>query len=156
MKHYYRFFWLSHQLYVFLYLLSLVHGLARITSPPKFWIFFLVPGLVFALDKVVSLHGSYMELDILETELLPSDVIKIKFYRPPNYRFSASKSSIRRFVITEKAHTRAFSWLKAATTAFTFETLLRHYAKRALTPRSLNVTLGPQLEISISLILALA
>ena len=86
-KRAYRFFWLSHQLYVFLYLLSLVHGLARITSPPKFWIFFLVPGLVFALDKVVSLHGSYMELDILETELLPSDVIKIKFYRPPNYRF---------------------------------------------------------------------
>ena len=44
---------------------------------------------------------------------------------------SASKSSIRRFVIT-------------ATTAFTFKTLLRHYAKQALTPRSLNVKLGPQ------------
>ena len=55
---------------------------------------------------------------------------------------SASKSSIRRFVITEKAPTSAFSWLKAATTAFTFKTLLRHYAKRALTPRSLNVKLG--------------
>ena len=31
--------------------------------------------------------------------------------------------------------TRAFSWLKAPTRAFTFKTLLRHYAKRALTPR---------------------
>merc|ERR1711986_46394 len=51
---------------------------------------------------------------------------------------------IRRFVITEKAPTRAFSWLKAATTAFTFKTLLRHYAKLALTPRSLNVKLGPR------------
>ena len=50
-----------------------------------------------------------------------------------------TKSCIRRFVITEKAPTRAFSWLKAATTAFTFTTLLRHYAKLALTPRSLNV-----------------
>ena len=30
--------------------------------------------------------------------------------------------------------TRAFSWLKAANTAFTFKTLLRHYAKWALTP----------------------
>ena len=38
----------------------------------------------------------------------------------------------------------SFSWLKAATTAFTFKTLLRHYAKRALTPRSLNVKLGTQ------------
>ena len=57
---------------------------------------------------------------------------------------SASKSSIRRFEITEKAPTRAFSWLKPATTAFAFKTLLRHYAKRALTTRSLNVKLGPR------------
>ena len=40
--------------------------------------------------------------------------------------------------------TRAFSWLKTATTTFTFKTLLRHYAKRALTPRSLNMKLGLQ------------
>ena len=39
------------------------------------------------------------------------------------------------FTITEKAPTRTFSWLKAATTTFTFKTLLRHYAKQALTPR---------------------
>ena len=31
-----------------------------------------------------------------------------------------------------EAPSRAFSWLKAATTAFTFKTLLRHCAKRAL------------------------
>ena len=46
--------------------------------------------------------------------------------------------------ITEKAPTGAFSWLKVASTAFTFKTLLKHYAKRALTPRSLNVKLGPR------------
>ena len=43
------------------------------------------------------------------------------------------------FTITEKAHTWAFSWLKAPTSTFTFKTLLRHYAKQALTPQSLNV-----------------
>ena len=48
------------------------------------------------------------------------------------------------YTITEKAPTKAFSWLKAAITAFTFKTLLRHYAKQALTPRSLNVILGLQ------------
>ena len=31
--------------------------------------------------------------------------------------------------ITETAPTRAFSWLKAPTDAFTFKTLLRNYAK---------------------------
>ena len=44
---------------------------------------------------------------------------------------SAVKSSIGftiGFAITEKAPTRAFSWLKAPTSAFTFKTLLRHYA----------------------------
>ena len=46
---------------------------------------------------------------------------------------SASISSIRRLIITEKAPTRAFSWLKVLTSAFTFKTLLRHYAKQALT-----------------------
>ena len=60
--------------------------------------------------------------------------------------------------ITEKAPTRAFSWLKAPTSPFTFKTLLRNYAKRALTreakgaskvrdPRSvskLRHTRGPQ------------
>ena len=47
----------------------------------------------------------------------------------------------RSCTITEKAPTRAFSWLKAA---FTFKTLLRHYDKRTLTPRSLNVKSGPR------------
>ena len=57
---------------------------------------------------------------------------------------SLKRRSIRRFVIMEKAPTRAFSWLKAATTAFTFKTLLRHYAEQALTPQSLNMKLGPR------------
>ena len=49
--------------------------------------------------------------------------------------------------IMEKAPTRAFSWLKVPTSAFIFKTLLRHYAKRALTPRSLNVKLGPRRKV---------
>ena len=84
--------------------------------------------------------------DVLGEQLVPP------LHRPGHHRqarhrrwdTSASKSSTRRFVITEKAPTRAFSWLKAATTAFTFKTLLRHYAQQALTPRSLNVKLGPR------------
>ena len=60
--------------------------------------------------------------------------------------FSAANRSIGSTTgctITEKAPTRAFSWLKAATTAFTFKTLLRHYAKWALTPMvSIGVKLG--------------
>ena len=32
-----------------------------------------------------------MELDVLETELLPSDVIKITFYRPPNFTYRSGQ-----------------------------------------------------------------
>ena len=41
----------------------------------------------------------------------------------------------RSCTITEKVPSRVFSWLKVVTTAFTFKTLLRHYAQWALTPR---------------------
>ena len=39
-----------------------------------------------------------------------------------------SNEGSRNFTIT-----RAFSWMKAPTGAFTFKTLLRHYAEQALT-----------------------
>ncbi|KAF6209306.1 hypothetical protein GE061_015053 [Apolygus lucorum] len=83
----YKFFWSAHSLYIVLYLLCLVHGLARLTGPPRFWIFFIVPGIIYALDQVVSVRTKYMALDVLETELLPSDVIKLKFFRPPNFKY---------------------------------------------------------------------
>ncbi|CAG0912911.1 unnamed protein product, partial [Notodromas monacha] len=86
-KRAYKFFWMTHQLYILLYVLCLIHGLGRLTGSPRFWIFFVGPGIIFTLDKVISLRTRYMELDILETELLPSDVIKIKFYRPPNLKY---------------------------------------------------------------------
>ena len=38
------------------------------------------------------------------------------------------------FTSTEKAPTRAFSWWKAPTSAFTFKTLLRHYANQPARP----------------------
>ena len=39
------------------------------------------------------------------------------------------------FTITENALTKAFSWLKVLTSAATFKTLFRHYAKQAVTHR---------------------
>lgn len=82
----FNFFWMTHQLYVLLYIFSLLHGLARLTGPPRFWIFFVIPGIIYTIDKIATLRTRYMKLDILETELLPSDVVKVKFYRPPNMK----------------------------------------------------------------------
>ncbi|XP_047991381.1 dual oxidase isoform X1 [Leguminivora glycinivorella] len=86
-KRAYPWFWRAHSLHVALYALCLVHGLARLTGAPRFWIFFLGPAIIYTLDKVVSLRTKYLALDVQETEMLPSDVIKIKFYRPPNLKY---------------------------------------------------------------------
>ena len=51
----------------------------------------------------------------------------------PRYQ-SLKRRSILRFIIMEKAPTRAFSLLKAPTSAFTFKTLLRHYANQPAHP----------------------
>ena len=40
-------------------------------------------------------------------------------------RQSFKRKFVQKFFVTEKAPTRSFSWLKAATTAFTIKTLLR-------------------------------
>ena len=53
---------------------------------------------------------------------------------PPPPQLELLAINRRSCTITEKAPTRAFSWLKVANTNFTFKTLLRHYAKWALTP----------------------
>lgn len=102
---------MSHQLYVVFYILCLLHGLQRITSSPKFWAFFAGPGAIYIIDKVsivirydhelfynflvwpqiVSLRRSFFELHVLETEILPSDVIKITFYRPPNFTYRSGQ-----------------------------------------------------------------
>ena len=87
----YNVFWIAHQFYIALFVLSLLHGLQRLTAAPTFWLFFVGPATVFVIDKIVSLRRGYMELDVLETELLPSDVIKITFYRPPNFVFRSGQ-----------------------------------------------------------------
>ena len=72
------------------------------------------------------------------------------FYGPlasriTHYHRNIFTSAVKRSIGSTTGCTiTAFSWLKAPASAFTFKTLLRHYAKRALTPRSLNMKLGPR------------
>lgn len=64
----YNFFWSTHCLYVVLYGLSLIHGLARLTGAPRFWLFFIGPGIIFTLDKVTR---SFRPLDPLRILAIP-------------------------------------------------------------------------------------
>ena len=102
------------------------------------WCSALISARRFSIMDPLSVDN---ELHCKETNVLSSSGAGM------NVCISAANRSIgctTGCTITEKAPTRAFSWLKAPTSAFTFKTLLRYYAKRALTPRSLNVKLGPR------------
>ena len=108
------------------------------------WDSFLGPASGAPPSSCPRLRASWHHRSWLRPRPAPGHRTRVRERCDIRVSISAWKSSIRRFVMTEKAPTKAFSWLKAATTSFTFKTLLRHYAKRTLTPRSLNVKLGPR------------
>ena len=85
-------------------------------------------GMFMCLQPALSGMPSSAQLFIHREVLHQRRKIKISAADIP----SVSQSV---FTITEKAPTRAFSWLSAPTSTFTFKTLLRHYAKQMLTPR---------------------
>ena len=89
---------------------------------------FLRDGAAAASCRVSPLYLRHQTRD-----LTPA-CINVK--RGHEHRALELKRSLREdCTITEKASTRAFSCLKVPMSAFTFKTLLRHYAKQALTPR---------------------
>ena len=114
----------------------------QIYNRQRYFSFFVCLILSFARDGLIS----KLELQKLVNDIncLLSDDDSEKVWQITDILQSVDEAvcvlvlqtkAIRRFVITEKAPTRACSWLKTATTAFTFKTLLRHYAKQTLTPR---------------------
>jgi dual oxidase len=55
-KRAFNIFWMTHHLYVLLYVLSILHGLARLTAAPRFWLFLIVPGIIYTIDKISTLR----------------------------------------------------------------------------------------------------
>jgi dual oxidase len=70
-------FWISHQLFYVLYLLTFLHGASRIIQEPSFIYYFIGPAVIFLFDKVISLSRKKKELSVVNTELLPSGQLVI-------------------------------------------------------------------------------
>ncbi|NWW26473.1 NOX5 oxidase, partial [Falcunculus frontatus] len=78
--HFEVFYW-SHLCYISVWLLLLLHG-------PHFWKWFLIPGSLFFLEKVLGWAWRRAEdLRILEANLLPSKVTHLVIQRPKSFRF---------------------------------------------------------------------
>ncbi|NXP95762.1 NOX5 oxidase, partial [Passerina amoena] len=78
--HFEVFYW-SHLSYIPVWLLLLLHG-------PHFWKWFLIPGSLFVLEKVLGWAWRRAgDVHILEAKLLPSKVTHLVIQRPKSFRF---------------------------------------------------------------------
>lgn len=98
----FRGFWITHYLYVVVYALvsdsshpdtdtapeknsnsvwmfafvslkqTVIHGSYALIQEPRFYIYLIPPGLLFLLDKLISLSRKKVEIPVLRAELLPS------------------------------------------------------------------------------------
>lgn len=50
----------------------IIHGSFALIQMPRFHFFFLVPAIIYAGDKLVSLSRKKVEISVVKAELLPS------------------------------------------------------------------------------------
>ncbi|KFO29689.1 Dual oxidase 1 [Fukomys damarensis] len=87
----FRGFWLTHHLYVVLYVLLIIHGSFALIQLPRFHLFFLAPALIYAGDKLVSLSRKKVEIGVVKAELLPSGVTHLQFQRPQGFEYKSGQ-----------------------------------------------------------------
>ncbi|XP_004687898.1 PREDICTED: dual oxidase 1 [Condylura cristata] len=90
-RHSFRGFWLTHHLYILLYILLIIHGSFALIQLPRFHIFFLVPALIYGGDKLVSLSRKKVEISVVKAELLPSGVTHLRFQRPQGFEYKSGQ-----------------------------------------------------------------
>ncbi|XP_059917302.1 dual oxidase 1 [Gadus macrocephalus] len=87
----FRGFWITHYLYVVVYILTVVHGSFALLQSPRFYIYLIPPALIFLLDKLISLSRKKVEIPVLRAELLPSGVTHLEFKRPQGFVYRSGQ-----------------------------------------------------------------
>uniref|UniRef100_UPI00398F410F dual oxidase 2 n=1 Tax=Pristiophorus japonicus TaxID=55135 RepID=UPI00398F410F len=87
----FRAFWVTHHLYVILYILILLHGSSNLIQQQSFYLYFIVPGLIYLGDKLVSLSRKKKDVTVVKAELLPSGVTYLEFKRPQDFEYKSGQ-----------------------------------------------------------------
>ncbi|XP_048733941.2 dual oxidase 2-like isoform X2 [Ostrea edulis] len=90
-KNLFNAFWITHSLYILLYIFTVMHGTGRLVQPPLFQNYFYGPLFIYVVDKFISLSRNQVEIDVLSADLLPSDVTALKFKRPINFEYRSGQ-----------------------------------------------------------------
>uniref|UniRef100_A0A8C3BDN0 NAD(P)H oxidase (H2O2-forming) n=1 Tax=Cairina moschata TaxID=8855 RepID=A0A8C3BDN0_CAIMO len=84
-------FWITHHLYVLLYVLVIIHGSYALVQQPRFHIYFIIPALIYGADKLLSLSRKKVEINVVKAELLPSGVTHLRFQRPQDFDYKSGQ-----------------------------------------------------------------
>uniref|UniRef100_A0ABM5EXE9 NAD(P)H oxidase (H2O2-forming) n=1 Tax=Pogona vitticeps TaxID=103695 RepID=A0ABM5EXE9_9SAUR len=84
-------FWITHHLYVILYILIILHGSYALIQQPRFHVYFIAPALLYGADKLISLSRKKVEIGVLKAECLPSGVTNLQFQRPPDFDYRSGQ-----------------------------------------------------------------
>uniref|UniRef100_A0A8D0EJM6 NAD(P)H oxidase (H2O2-forming) n=1 Tax=Strix occidentalis caurina TaxID=311401 RepID=A0A8D0EJM6_STROC len=84
-------FWITHHLYMLLYVLVIIHGSYALIQQPRFYIYFIIPALIYSADKLLSLSRKKVEISVVKAELLPSGVTHLQFQRPQDFDYKSGQ-----------------------------------------------------------------
>ncbi|NXX85670.1 DUOX2 oxidase, partial [Urocolius indicus] len=84
-------FWITHHLYVLLYVLVIIHGSYALIQQPRFHIYFIIPALIYGADKLLSLSRKKVEISVVKAELLPSGVTHLQFQQPQDFDYKSGQ-----------------------------------------------------------------
>uniref|UniRef100_A0A3P8VW83 NAD(P)H oxidase (H2O2-forming) n=1 Tax=Cynoglossus semilaevis TaxID=244447 RepID=A0A3P8VW83_CYNSE len=87
----FRGFWITHYLYVVVYILTVIHGSFALLQEPRFHIYLIPPALLFLLDKLISLSRKKVEIPVIRAGLLPSGVTHLEFKRPQGFMYRSGQ-----------------------------------------------------------------
>ncbi|CAH2273697.1 dual oxidase 2-like [Pelobates cultripes] len=87
----FRWFWITHHLYVLFYILTIIHGSFALIQQPRFHIYFIAPAIIYIGDKLISLSRKKIEIEVLQVDRLPSGVTHIRFQRPSDFHYMSGQ-----------------------------------------------------------------
>ncbi|CAG5124174.1 unnamed protein product [Candidula unifasciata] len=90
-RHIFSMFWMTHKLFIVLYILVIIHGASVVVQKPMFFAYLTGPAIWFMVDKLISLSRKKTELCIIKAQNLPSDVTMIEFKRPPRFEYKSGQ-----------------------------------------------------------------
>ncbi|XP_050396524.2 NADPH oxidase 5 [Patella vulgata] len=112
------FYW-THILYIPFWLLIIIHA-------NNFWIWFVIPGVIFLVEKIsrskILKLAAYGETHIVEVNLLPSKVTHLVISKPPKWRYrpgdyvfiqvpDIARNEWHPFTISSAPELQGFFWL---------------------------------------------